>query len=1551
MKIKASYHQERLWFIHQFESEDIYEGGPIYHNIPLILEITGSLDINRLEQCISRVIQRHRALRTRMITVENQLFQQVEPKIGLNLQVLNLPGGSSGLEMALKEAKRPFTMEGESLVRAAVIKTSIDKNILVITLHHLAADQYSLGIIATELALCYQALQEGSLPELPDVRLHYADFSQWQRELPPDFQEDLLLYWKRQLTNISPLALPTRVPRAVIHTFREARIAFRIPPGLSTRIREFCQQKGTGNQVFLLAAFKVLLHRYCCQEDIVVGTSVDNRHQPGSGALVGPTANLLVLRSSITGNMSFNTFFYDLIQTLKQAYENQDIPFDLLAMKLNPQKDMSRTVFFDVLFQYREEPLHIPPVKGLKINYIETNLGWGKYDLNLFIRGGERSFSGVLVYNKDYYDEWFASCFMEHYTLLLENILREPHQLVSHLGILNHDERHRLLTRWNQTHAGYPGDKTIEQLFEAQAAKTPGSAALVYRDRTLTYRELDSRASRLASYLQELYRIVPGDLIGIMMERSQELIAGLLAILKAGGAYLPIDPAYPRQRINYILADSRPKVLLAGPGIRAKVEFKEKLIEMIEISNLSFSSSTLTSTLRWVNPANAAYVIYTSGSTGWPKGCMITHLNLVRLFKNDRLPFHFDNHDIWIMAHSFCFDFSVWEMYGALLNGGRLIVPPPDHIRDINLFLLLLKRHQVSILNQTPHAFYALAETEKKSQEHSLNQHLRTIIFGGDKLLPQNLSGWSDRYSSSHIQLVNMYGITETTVHVTYYRLKDSDIRSLHGISPIGKPLPETTLYILDNLLNPVPMGISGEIFVGGTGVARGYLNQPELTSERFIEIDFKVKKKKNNKKFLQGGPGGAVFSKSAPPGCRRQNTYKTGDLGRRLPDGNIEYLGRNDDQVQIRGFRIEPAEIESVMLKHPGIKETVVATFEDKHQQPFLCAYLRLKPGESLPEMRDYLSNMLPQYMIPAYFVPVKTIPLTPNGKLDKAALPAPQTVDDKKNHICPRSHLEETLAGIWAEVLAIKRETTGIDDNFFHLGGHSLKAALMISKIHKEINIKVPLAQVFKTPSIRGIADWIAACGDTPYLPIPCREQQEYYDVSHAQERVWALSQLEAASISFNMPMVHLLAGELHILALEQTLQSLTVRHESLRTIFLNIEGEVKQKILPPEQVNFSLEHTHLENVPEKEAKARELVEYESGLPFDLVSGPLLKVRLIRLEKQKHVFFFNMHHIISDFLSLDRFIDEMQILYDVFDKGTPNPLKTLPIQYKDYAAWHNKHLTAEQLNQHQEYWMKQLTGKPPPLELPLDHQRPAVQTYNGDEVTDTIEAAFLKKLRTFSETHRVTLFMTLLATLNLLFYYYTGQTDILLGTVSAGRDHPDLQDQIGFYLNTLVLRTRFDPGDTFAALLRSVKAELTNAFVHQVYPFDQLLENLGEKRDIARHPIFDVMVDMVNYNSLPGETSDQGGTGNIQVKNFGLNSTTAKFDLTIYLIESENTMDVRFEYNTDLFAGKTIANMVERFVKLLETILDNPDTIISKLRLKQKRQAPIIQRISRNI
>jgi acyl carrier protein len=547
--------------------------------------------------------------------------------------------------------------------------------------------------------------------------------------------------------------------------------------------------------------------------------------------------------------------------------------------------------------------------------------------------------------------------------------------------------------------------------------------------------------------------------------------------------------------------------------------------------------------------------------------------------------------------------------------------------------------------------------------------------------------------------------------------------------------------------------------------------------------------------------------------------------------------------------------------------------------------------------------------------------------------------------DYIAPRDENESRLVGIWSEVLGREKHTIGIDSNFFELGGNSLNAAVLTARVHQAFNIRITLVEMFNTPTIRGLAQWMTALGEKPdtYASIPPREEKEYYRVSHAQERIWVLSQVEPASISFNIPVAHLVEGQLNIPVVEQTFKTLMERHESLRTVFITVEGTVKQRILPLETMGFAVKHMDLGAEPGKEVKTREYVERESLTPFDLSTGPLLRITLIRLEDQRYVLFFNFHHIISDFLSHDIFIREMLILYEVFEKGERNTLAPLPIQYRDYAAWQNEQLKGEQLNQHREYWLDRLKGQPPQLELPLDKERPAIQTYNGDTVIFSIQEIIFKKLKSYSENQNLTLFMVLLTALNLLFYYYTGETDIVLGTIVGSRDHADLRSQFGYYLNTLVLRTQFNTGDTFKSLSDKVKDVLMGAYRHQVYPFDLLLENIGGHRDISRAPIFDVLVNMLNYQ--PAEDSSLLGGGGIGVENFDIHPKTAKFDLTIYLVEQENTMNIRFEYNRDLFEPATIERMMKRFIKLLDTVLEKPGSVISTLRLRQTTRAPLIQ------
>ncbi|UCH95064.1 MAG: amino acid adenylation domain-containing protein [Candidatus Aminicenantes bacterium] len=1499
MKVKASYHQERLWFIHQFESGKLYESAPTYHNIPLIIEIKGKLDLNLLKQSLCTVINRHEVLRTRMIAIEGELFQQVEPEVELRLAILDFTVESRGqahktpLNMAVEEAKHPFSPGDAPLIQAALIKISPHNNVLVIVLHHLVSDRCSLGTIASEFACIYQALQEGKSPRLPDLPLHYADFSQWQRQLPEDYLESLLFYWKRQLARLSPLELPTSRPRAAIHTFREARASFQLPGALSTKMREFSQQKGTGNHVLLQAAFKVLLHRYCGQEDITVGISVDNRHQPGIENLVGPAANLLVIRSRIASTMSFSKYFSDLTLTLEQAHENQDIPFDWLSLELNPRKDMSRTVFFDVLFQYEDESFKIPPIKGLELTYIETNLGWGKYDLNLLMRGDETSFTGILVYNQDYYEASFISEFIRHYQVLLESIIQEPDQPVSRLNMLSPEERHRLLVEWNQTRDHYPENKTIHKLFEEQAERTPDNIALVgqctgreaQREEAkrctlcavhcaITYKKLNEKSNQLAILLKEK-GVKPDTIAAIMLNRSVEMIIGLVGILKANGAYLPIDPGYPQERIHYILKDSGAEILLKDNDLTPEAFNNRPKGTSIPPSALPpFYPS---------HPSHLAYIIYTSGTTGRPKGCPVTHRNLVRLIKTDRLPFGFGEKDTWVMAHSFCFDFSVWEMYGALLNGGRLIVPPADLVRDVNLFLSLIKRQGVTVLNQTPQAFYALVEAEKKSQEQLLNHHLRCVIFGGDKILPQKLSHWIDMYSPGDIQLVNMYGITETTVHVTHYRLTPSDIHSPRAASPIGKPLPETTCYILDSFLNPVPIGITGEIYVGGTGVIPGYLNRVKLTALRFFENPHH--------------PGEII--------------YKSGDLGRWHPDGNLEYLGRNDDQVKIRGFRIEPAEIENHILKHPAVKEAVVVSREDNNQT-YLCAYLRLMPGEVMPEMRKYLSARLPHYMIPAYFTEVNAIPLTFNGKVDKKALPDPQIAKNKRHRIPPCSPVEETLVETWSEVLGMKKEVIGIDDDFFDLGGHSLNATVLIAKIHQKLHVKIPLLELFRIPKIKELAGYIAGRAKEAYTSIEPVEKKEYYPLSTTQKRLYILQQLVRGTTGYNIPYIITTdpGQKPGINKLEKTFKKLITRHESLRTSFKMVGVGPVQVI--HNQVDFSIGYCEASEEESEEAVAN------FSRPFDLHTPPLLRVTLIRIGSVRQILFIDMHHIITDAASQRILEQEFRLLYEQTDSETT--LAPLRLQYKDFSEWENSDERKRAKKQQEAYWTGEFSpgDEIPVLNLPTDYHRPLMQSFEGNTVNFAFRIDETKMIKKIARENDVTLYMCLLAVFNILFSKLSGQEDIILGSPLAARRHADLQNVIGMMVNTLAMRNFPLPHMPWKVFLKQVKQRTLEAYENQEYPFEDLVDNILVKRDTSRNPLFDVMFTFIDQSDFPGGINIPK-IGDLTSYTYNHKKGSSRFDLTFSAVDLGEHIYFSVEYSTRLFTPASI----DVFINYLRNIV----------------------------
>ncbi|MCP4147535.1 MAG: amino acid adenylation domain-containing protein, partial [bacterium] len=1147
--------------------------------------------------------------------------------------------GGTPLVRALEEAKRPFLIEKEPLIRARLIRFEKRDFLLVITVHHMVADNYSRQILARELLITYSGLLKGTTPELSGLPIQYGDFSAWQQGLSVEQLDALLLYWRRKLHGrLQPLEIPTARHRALVHIFQAARLSFTLPGPLSAKIRKLGREEGTGNFILLLAAFKMLLQKYSGLEEIVIGTSARNRNRRGTENLIGPIANLLVLRSFFNETSTFSEVLRGQEETVEEAFRHGVIPFDRLASELNPAKDMSRTALFDVLFQYEDTPAPLPGVEKLEIEMIETNLGWGKYDLNMLIQDNGNYFSGQLVYNTEYYDAPDMSRLLGHYEELLRNIIEEPGQQVAQLHMLTGDEKRHLQEEWNRTRTGYPEDRTIGNLFEMQEEKTPHRVAVVFEDKALTYRQLNNRANRVAELLREK-GIKSGEITGLLVERSLELIIGILGIVKSGAAYLPLDPRFPCERLIYMLTDSAAGILLTTEETAGMVPFGNTTVNLED--NAIYDGET--GNPNPVNePQDLLYVIYTSGTTGKPKGVLVEHRNLVRLFFNRRSLFDFNSNDVWTMFHSHSFDFSVWEMYGALLYGGRVNVVPKNVAVDTAAYLRLLKERGVTVLNQTPSAFYRLSDVELKHEKNEL--HLRYVIFGGEALSPAKLSQWAETYPRT--KLINMFGITETTVHVTYKEITREEIR--RNTANIGRPIPTLSTYVMDRNLRAQPMGVPGELCVGGAGVARGYLNKIELTVEKFPENPYR----------------------------KGEKLYRSGDVGRYCENGDVLYMGRSDDQVQLRGFRIELREIENRLLLQDNIAEAVVIDRKDETGDTYLCAYLVTEKELDSFRLKTTLSETLPDYMIPSFFLRINHIPLTPNGKTDRGKLPEPQVTGTGDGYTAPTNETERKMAALWAEVLAV--DSLGIEDNFFELGGHSLKASTLITRLHKEFDVEIPLQEVFIRPTIKELSQYLEESRENTFIPIEAVEKKEYYPVSPAQKRLFIMHRLDTAGLAYNMPLVFGIEGKFEKERVQKTFQAFIRRHESVRTTFEILNGEPVQKIWDHPGV-FELENYRCYSAGESSDKIiRDFIR-----PFDLKQAPLLRVALIERTEEEHLMVMDMHHIISDGTSMSLMSKEFCRLY------MGEQLSPLTVQYKDYSQWlHQRGINGE-IKKQEQYWL----------------------------------------------------------------------------------------------------------------------------------------------------------------------------------------------------------------------------------------------------------------------
>ncbi|MDT5296661.1 MAG: hypothetical protein QOJ76_3541, partial [Acidobacteriota bacterium] len=1498
-----SFAQQRLWFLHQLEPDSAF------YNIPAAVRVTGALDVQALKRAFDELVRRHESLRTVITETHGDICQVVRPAAPVALPQVDLSGmceAASEAEwrrLAEDEARRPFDLSAGPLLRVSLLKLAADSHVLLLTMHHIVSDGWSLGVVLRELSSLLGAFSAGLPSPLPELSIQYADFAQWQRRcLTPEVLEPQLSYWARQLADAPPvLELPTARPRPSVQSTNGATRSATLSTTLTAALKAVSRQEGTTLYMTLLAAFKVLLSRYSGRQDICVGSPVAGRQRGETQDLIGFFVNTLVMRTDLAGASSFKHLLGRVREVCLEAYAHQDVPFERLVEELRPERSLSHTPLFQVTFALQSAPAGAAVLPGLEFAPVATESATAKFDLSLEMFEEHGALTANVNYNTDLFDESFIARLTANFEVLLRGIAADPARALADLPLLTVEERRQVLVEWNGLTGGAPGPLTHE-LVELRAESQPEAVAVVAPDGRLTYAELNERANSLAHYLRGL-GVTAESRVGLLFERGTELLVAMLGVLKAGGAYLPLDPAYPRERIAFMLEDSGASVLLTQQRLDAAQPRGGAQRVYVDTQWEQIAGCARMNPSPNVSADNLAYVIYTSGSTGKPKGVQITHAALLNL-----LGWHQDDYALTPsdrMTHlaGTSFDASVWEVWPALAAGASLYLPD-DETRTFpaRLQAWLIERGITIAFLPTPLAERLMAEEWPAS-----GVALRTLLTGGDRL--------SRRPPASlGFEVINHYGPTENTVVTTAGRVTPA--AGQETLPSIGRPVRNAQVYVLDAHGQPVPIGAVGEFYIGGDSLARGYLNRPGLTAEKFIPDSF-------------GERAGARL-------------YRTGDLVRFLPDGRLDFVGRADQQVKVRGFRIELGEIEASLGEHPSVRECVVIALEGDGGEKWLAAYLVAADGivPQAGELRLHLLTRLPEYMVPAAFVLMDELPLTPNGKVDQRALPAPEVSASASDYEGPRTPVEEILCELLASVLKLER--VGIHDNFFELGGHSLLATQLISRAREACGVEISLRSLFESPTVEGLAAIVETNlregAGMEALPIRRVEHDGLLPLSYAQQRLWFIDQLEPGNPAYNMPAAVRLRGTLDVAALESALSEVVRRHETLRASMTTIDAQPAQLIGPPLPVR--LPPTDLRHVArdEREAEARRLATEEAQRPFDLSAGPLLRARLLRLDEADHVLLFTMHHIVSDGWSVKVLVREVSALYEAYARGAESPLPGLQVQYGDYAAWQREWLQGEALDTQLAYWKRQLEGAPPLLELPLDKPRPAVQTFEGGQHTLLLPRELRDSLKRLSRGEGATLYMTLLAAFKTLLHRYTGQDDIVVGTPIAGRNRAELEPLIGFFINSLALRTDFSGAPTFRELLGRVREVTVSAYAHQDVPFEKVLEELHPGRSLNHTPIFQVYFNMLNMGSAELELAG------LEAEYFTTPDLGAKFDLTLYVEEQEAGITLRLAYNKSLFAHDRMVELLGQFEQLLTQAAASPDTGISRFSLVTPAAAAVL-------
>ncbi len=1492
--------QKRLWIASQINEASIA------YNMPFEIELNEEYDIDNFKKAVNFVIERHEILRTVFREIENDEVSQVileKRDFDFTINYIDY-SKEENKEILLRnyikeDAVKQFDLENGPLIRAALLKLKDNKYIFYYNIHHIISDGWSLEVLARDVFESYQAYKENKEPSLPKLRIQYKDYAIWYLNQINESQlEEQKSYWLKELReHLSKFEFPTEKKRPSIKTYNGKTYTTYISKEQTHSLKEFSSKSGGSLYMGILSSVRALLYRYTNQKDIIIGSPIAAREHSDLTDQIGFYVNTLAIRNEISDSDTFNELYSKVKETTIKAYNNQQYPFEKLVEDLNINKDLSRSPIFDVMvvLQNNGKNSDIPNTNQLD-EIAKTDNLYSKFDLLFTFEERGDYLSLHLEFNTDIYEDRIIKQLIQHFKNMLDEMLNNPETPVSEIDFLSKEEKENILQQFNSNKRNYP-EITVMEMFEKQVNQTPDKKAVIFEDESLSYYELNLRANQLADYLKEKYDVSSGKNVAVILERSLDSVIAMIGIMKIGACYIPIDYTYPQERIAHILNDASIELLISRKGIVSEDLLKgKKVIELTNKDITEFNSQNLNVTNDLIAPS---FVVYTSGTTGIPKGVVQTHKMLSNLIQWNIRHLGIEKGLKHLQYASFSFDASIQDCWFVLCSGGSLIVVSEDDRLNFPRLLKFIKNNGVETLS-LPYA--ALSSLFTVCEPEAFEGHsIKNILSTGEQLV-LNQSFNRFLFKNPNVKLYNLYGPSETHV-VTCHSMKGGN-NDIETYSPIGKPVSNTDIYILDSNLNPVPIGVEGELYAGGNNLAIGYLNLTDETNNKFIRSPF----------------------------IQDERLYKTGDYGYWRDNGTIVFSGRKDDQIKINGYRIELKEIERILLTHPNVNDAIANVFILQNEKR-ICAYVTLVSSEDNLDLRRYLLKYLPQYMIPTHFIKLDSIPLTSNGKIDKKSLPNPLSKEflNRTPYVAPTNELEESLVEIWKNALGVDK--VGVNDVIFELGGNSLVVVGIVNQIKQKLGYLITVVEIFENPTIKEIIPYLK---QNTFDHIPLAPVSDLHPLSSTQFRFWILSQNEKANKAYNIPLVIKIKGKLNIEVLRASFKEIIKRHDSLRTSFIKSDsGEIKQYIQDIEDLNFEIKSYTVS----ESKKTDDLLSDVNNVLFDLTKAPLLNVGLIIESEQSFYLTLVIHHIIGDGKSIEILLKEIVTCYNDLIKKNKISLPELNIQFKDYVAWSFDEHVEGQLTKEKEHWLKELSGELPVLNLPTYMPRPTMQTFEGDSVQFRFKDEVYKKLSSFSKRNRTTLFMSLMAGINGLLSRYTNQTDIILGTPVLGRDHPDLENQIGVFINTLPIRTRFDLENNFLELLDIQKNTLLKAYANTNYPFGDLVNELSLVRDTSRSPVFDALVifDKQTNQALNLNNSFEDLDCSIYQKT---ENQVSKFDITFSFFETVDGLSLGVQYNTNLFQADFIENLVVNYENFIHQSIKNPELEIKKIQYLDKNQ-----------